>query len=149
MEDRYLFRGMRCELSKVPYGDGWVIGSLVEMPASFHKSGHAIVQGNRYVYDDVDSKTIGQCTGRKDRNGRLIFEGDILKYTREDISSVEVLGFVEYCGKKMGWYMNCDGSYKKLYGEGSVSYDDYELEVTGNIHQHPDILDEFYKFCQF
>jgi len=33
------------------------------------------------VLDEVDPSSIGQCTGLRDKNGTLIFEGDIVRGT--------------------------------------------------------------------
>jgi len=71
MNDRYLFRGKRKDTG------AWMIGSLVCFPDDNKHCG--IWSENAQSYLWVNPATVGQCTGSKDKNGTLIFEGDILK----------------------------------------------------------------------
>lgn len=89
---------------------------------------------NQHYRVDVDPKTVGQFTGEYDRNGKRIFEGDILKRTN---------------GNKYVWYIdykNCafcanqsNCNYACELGE---LLDMIELEVIGNIHDNPELLEE-------
>ena len=77
---------------------------------------------------------IEQWTGLKDKNGKPIYEGDILGYCGNLISVVwdnDYPSFNLY-GK--------DGSY---YGRLHKSYvNDYGFEIIGNIHENKELLDE-------
>ena len=81
MKDRYLFRGKRTD-----NGD-WVIGSYIPKWFDGARISSVIIVDDSDneelgILDDrlikyyVDPKTIGQCTSLKDKNGKLIFEGD-------------------------------------------------------------------------
>ena len=39
--------------------------------------------GSSEYFETVDPATIGQCTGLKDKNGKLIFEGDIVIHNED------------------------------------------------------------------
>lgn len=99
-----------------------------------------ITNGQRYMRSNlntecfrVDPETVGQFTGLTDNNGKKIFEGDILKRTN---------------GNKYAWYV--DYKYCAFCGnQSNCNYacelgellDQIELEVVGNIHDNPELLE--------
>lgn len=71
MNDRYLFRAKRIDNRE------WIVGDL-----SHHKTGKVFVKplnGSAISACEVDKDTICQCTGIKDKNGKLIWENDIVE----------------------------------------------------------------------
>ena len=71
MENRFLCRGKRIDTGE------WVFGDLVH---SVYKIGDTCVgqYGNEVGMHEVDPSTICGCTGLKDKNGKLIWENDIV-----------------------------------------------------------------------
>ena len=68
-----LFRGKRTDNGK------WTEGFLVDLC-------HI---GNWVLCEPIHPETVGQFTGLTDKNGRKIFEGDILRYYDDEIQVVE------------------------------------------------------------
>lgn len=90
---------------------------------------------------DVDYKTVGQFTGLTDKNGKKIFEGDIVKII------APISDFDDNGGKIIVGEMIFDDACFWLKGYGGVApyapyWNECELEVIGNIHDNPELLGE-------
>ena len=94
----------------------------------------------------VDPSTIGQYTGLKDKNGKRIFEWDMIKPFDDDIDKMVVefhngqfllclYGERGYMAE-YGWEE--EGNYGCFEAEPLSSYGD-DIEVIGNIHDNKDL----------
>ena len=134
-----LFSGKR------KYGGEWVEGYLAELKAVDNK--YAPVKTvifpvgarcnwfDKYMYDteEVIPETVRQYTGLTDKNSKKIFEGDIVKGYWGTV-------FVVYYDKDYLQYRAklSNGSNREIdyYGDST------ELEVIGNIHDNPELLEK-------
>ena len=124
-----LFRGKRADNGEWEYGDLWCnpYGKRVVCIVS-PINDQGTTGGN-----EVDPETVGQYTGLTDKNGRKIFEGDIVERGGR-------IWLVEY-SNKYGQFM------MTTYTEKGVSWSrSFDLippdwcEVIGNIYDNPELL---------
>ena len=90
---------------------------------------------------EVDPSTVGQFTGLTDKNGKRIFEGDIVAqnwydYDEPRDDSFGKVVFCEYDCSFSVMDVNKDG-FMPLGRCGSYHW---EVEVIGNIHDNPELL---------
>ena len=77
-----------------------------------------------------------QCTGLRDKNGKLIYEGDVVHYVKHTNMGI---GGDRYA--KVFWWEAVQGfAIETTYGD-YYGLQDYELEVIGNIHENPDLIE--------
>ena len=81
---------------------------------------------------EVDPDSIGECTGLRDKNGKLIFEGDILE--GYDFDAEDGFGVVEW--DDGAWEVISEGNWLGTFHE---NYNGYEFEIIGNIHDNPEL----------
>lgn len=113
--------------------DEWVYGDLTHVqkickPEEVERTGKRSMPAVRVGNYDVDEKTIGQYTGLKDRNGREIYEGDVLRFDNYTIK-------VEWLN---GGFCDCHSNINISLRYFSLNH----YEVIGNIHDNPELLTE-------
>lgn len=130
-----LFHGKRADNGE------WVEGILFNA----EEDTFIIPHGNEYSYDPMEGlafdvygckvapETVGQYTGLTDRNGKKIFEGDIVTgwFNHE-----KIVGYIFYGGNAR-FFIQRDG----IYGIGLDNASNW-LEVIGNINDNPELLGE-------
>ena len=142
-----LFRGKRLDNGK------WVDGNLF---VSDTDGRTYILIGSRIVTIEweVDPSTIGQYTGLTDKNGKQIFEGDIVEaiLTRADGCSELTLtriekGIIGYdLTGMLGLQVDRIGSCEPVWSDFFYELDlsglilDNSFEVLGNIYDNPEIF---------
>lgn len=117
----------------------WAYGYLEKHENAFGEHYYAIGDGINNI-QRIDENTIGQFTGLHDKNGKEIYEGDILEafYIRE---KDYVVKFGEYHNEEQWEDMRCGyGWYIQSLDEtpSSIRELNYELcenKVIGNIHE--------------
>ena len=113
--------------------DEWIYGSLL---IDKIQNSYVIVDNQEGIGREINPETIGQYTGLKDKNGKKIYEGYIVK---DDYCIYEIV----YDGN--GYYVKVVRLLKECGTEEGLLYDlsDYkDLEVIGNIWDNPELLKE-------
>ena len=137
IESRYLFRGKIAYWINSPNEinnsriDKWAIGLLTKIYVDDKWQIGIIgvseineVANNCYLY--VDPATIGQCTGLKDKNGKMIFEGDVYK---DSLGHTAVVEWDSANARFLGFR-------RKPVGDTYIMYVGKEpsVEIIGTVH---------------
>ncbi|EIZ6626588.1 hypothetical protein ABZ223_002894 [Listeria monocytogenes] len=125
----------------------WVYGNLMQFEdsATFifadERKGASTLTYAHFIINNmhaIDEKTVGQYTGLKDKNGKKIFEGDIVRNINGEYSYIGIVNKDRYT----------------FYIKGVAPKDNYDfadvsdtvtgkssLIVIGNIHENPELLE--------
>ena len=147
----------------------WVYGYLYKLPLPNGEVYMILTQDNNHLDNRlepkyhlaftlwvdlfvVDPATISQFTGLVDKNGKEIYERDILLWTRKNVH-IEGHLLQDFSHKCIVYYDNDKCAFqfrcKLRYGAcvGYLDFDDERadesfVEVIGNIHDNPELLEK-------
>ena len=131
-----IFRGKACI--------GWVYGDLRHL-----NDGRVAIRKDGEIYPyEVIPETVGQYTGLKDKDGKMIFEGDVVKITDRNVC-FDTMAVIEF-GNPNGlynWGWQLKPLENKPFAIEILHWVDMEdsgafIEVIGNIHDVGELLKE-------
>lgn len=137
MENRHLYRGKRTDTGE--WGIGYVSRPHCTDTEKGIKSFYFFEATKRGVYDQciVLADTICQCTGLKDKNGKLIWENDIVK--RLDIHDIKEpsIGIIEYDVENTSFLIHWTdiANYSPTFPWKN------RIGVIGNVFDNPELLE--------
>lgn len=138
MNDRFKFRYFNKYANKMVKPENWQnvdgIYECIKQQVCFDEDIAPL------PYDHIGNDLVFmQCTGLKDKNGKLIYEGDILGGIYH--------GYIEYCNECKCFQLKVK-DYGCLACEGDLHWyelveaeEQNELEVIGNIYQNKELLE--------
>jgi uncharacterized phage protein (TIGR01671 family) len=132
----------------------WCYGDLVHINAQRCIIQEKVNRGrdNEFIGHPCTTETIGQFTGLKDKNGREIYEGDIVRMKEIGGYGSEYIGVVRYYEKdcRFGIDFTAADKFRKrgLFTEGEIQENDghytitytHEYEILGNVFDNPELL---------
>lgn len=137
MNDRYLFRAKRTDNGEwaegfIIYNEKYYIGVL--------RTEHYVIPA--ISWHEVDPSTICQCTGLKDKNGKLIWENDVISINTYSYEEPEdtVVGVVKYSEANTGFCLDDGDAWIpicEIYGSYLSEY-----FIEGNIFDNPELLEQ-------
>lgn len=132
MNDRYLFRAKHVHAFDVNKKyDGWVYGFL---------------SCENYIYSPelgceklIDTSTICQCTGLKDKNGKLIWENDIVSFEDTGEEGYEYKEGFDFVNRAKVEFAECRWSLTDFASDNSA--------VMEEMYNHAEFM-ELWQYCE-
>ena len=138
MQDRYLLRAKRLDNGQ------WVQGFICKKKYKSNKFYISCFhdKDDNEQFFAIDPDTICQCTGLKDKNGKLIWENDIVAYwdsysTESGLAEADCIGKVVWDDETISFQVT-----NRLSAESYEVLDD-ECSVIGNVFDNPELLEEY------
>ncbi|HFI0686984.1 TPA: YopX family protein [Streptococcus suis] len=99
------------------------------------------VEGDDNVYGDTvsfENCVLMQSTGLKDKNGKEIFENDIVEWEHKDTGQL-VRGIIKY-DTELGFWGMTDVRFNDLTAIGYLA--NQKVTVLGNIYENPELVED-------
>lgn len=124
---------------KCMFSNEWVYGDLIHKR---HDRNALMIQDENGLGCDVVPETVGQFTGLRDKNGKDIYEGDIVKWIITMFGVGINGGYEEYETEEIGEIQWDAGSlHLGEYCAAGFAYESEDYaEIIGNVHDNPELL---------
>ena len=86
----------------------------------------------------LENNILMQCTGLKDKNGKLIYENDIVKFY---FNNDEIIAILVWDNNESRFYLNTTDYFKDKYVTDYEITKQEKYEVIGNIYENPELLE--------
>ena len=133
-----LFRGKRTDCGE------WVEGYAAMSGGTFIICDNGLTYGGFIVYE-VIPETVGQYTGLTDKNGKRIFEGDIVKGIAYSVERIGVIVWIDEIASFGVRYFKSqnpttweNSSILRCASMGKT--DEFAAEIIGNIYDNPELF---------
>lgn len=134
-----LYRGKRKDNGE------WIEGFYFQKPNPLSEDGLPIYHGISDLPPfgaEVDPETVGEYTGKTDKNRKKIFEGDIGRYKQTD--GAKRNGNPIICTGKVIYWAKTASYAVESKDEAGCKYFDYfpikDFEIIGNVWDNPELL---------
>ena len=137
MNDRFKFR-IYCKSEKkmMLFNNPTLIdGDIMHGGILFKNYDHKIRNCHEVNPEDL---ILMQCTGLKDKNGKLIYEGDIINIWCKNLTKNQISD-VFYCEERAAFCFHYETDYGNIV---PCTMDKTEMEVIGNIYENSELLKE-------
>ena len=114
----------------------WVWGDLLVTPNSEGRRSYSIMERKAVAACyKVSPLTLGECTGLKDKCGKLIFEGDILETVKYNTPGKKYV--VEY-DKRTAAFIGTDYPRNRYFT--TFDGDSDMFKIVGNVHDNIELV---------
>ena len=133
-ENRFRFRAWDKKNKRMLYNiqEAYEFGGVEDEKGNEVEDCYADCFSYFFLYDDNDKNEefiVEQCTGLKDKNGRLIYENDVV-----------------YCGHQDNCVVKWANGGFWVLGRNCIipchAFTVHKWEVLGNVHENPELLDD-------
>lgn len=154
-----LFRGKRIDNGEWVYGVPVIAKDDIadkDITVMVDSPNEIVPMEGLALFEQVDPETVGQYTGLTDKNGKKIFEGDIVAIppSMSLKSTIGVVKFGDYKTPPYGVDKTNRGFYIRWYYENEAieemlrrdivfwfNYSHVDISIIGNIYDNPEMLE--------
>jgi len=121
----------------------WLYGNYILNRGAHFIAPQEFANGKTWEDYEVEEESIGQFTGLTDKNGKEIYEGDIVQWGDSEHKIKQV---VEFRNGAFGYVYDTIGSFVPYAANTNFDFaalgTDKRFEIVNNIHDNPDLIEK-------